>query len=332
MHRQMTIMLVDSLAPEQRAAARRAGYSGSDPALEELFRAVAEASPSPTEPEIAALCAEYSPVGWTRDPTGYLGYVHGAEGLVREAKRMSGFLDRLAISCAAKPTKARAPGRAWALVVFGRLSDRQILVAKECGFQGTPDSLEHLLAAIVAAAPVLPKAEIQDLCALADPGLWERDGNGNLCWTDEGSHSDRIQGIEKMAAFLGRLRAARDNPRNGGSRLASAGARMGDRVAEGTAMDDLLETVTKLKHGYEVEEKTMYDDDMIGLAERLTTSYDELLELIAKAKAFEQLSGLVTGHIDAEKILGKCKEEVHAAALQAGATATSVNPQLPIRP
>lgn len=54
-------------------------------------------------------------------------------------------------------------------------------------------------------------------------------------------------------------------------------------------MSDLVEAVVALKHGYEVEEKCMYDDDMIGHAETLTTSHEALIEALAKAAAFDKL-------------------------------------------
>jgi hypothetical protein len=54
-------------------------------------------------------------------------------------------------------------------------------------------------------------------------------------------------------------------------------------------MDRIHEAVTALKHGYEVEEKTMYDDSMIGHAETLSSHHDELIEALAKAATFDHL-------------------------------------------
>ncbi|TLX16252.1 hypothetical protein [Rhizobium sp. MHM7A] len=54
-------------------------------------------------------------------------------------------------------------------------------------------------------------------------------------------------------------------------------------------MDRLYEAVAALKHGYEVEEKSMYDNGMIGYAETLTSHHDELIEALATAAAFNDL-------------------------------------------
>lgn len=54
-------------------------------------------------------------------------------------------------------------------------------------------------------------------------------------------------------------------------------------------MSELYEAVTALKHGYEVNARTMYDDDMIGHAETLSSHHDELIEVLAKAAAFDAM-------------------------------------------
>jgi hypothetical protein len=54
-------------------------------------------------------------------------------------------------------------------------------------------------------------------------------------------------------------------------------------------MSELYKAVTALKHGYEVNARTMYDDDMIGHAETLSNHHDELIEVLAKAAVFDAM-------------------------------------------
>jgi hypothetical protein len=55
-------------------------------------------------------------------------------------------------------------------------------------------------------------------------------------------------------------------------------------------MSELYEAITAIKHGYEVNERTMYDDDMIGHAETLSSHHDEIIEALAKAAAFDSMT------------------------------------------
>lgn len=53
---------------------------------------------------------------------------------------------------------------------------------------------------------------------------------------------------------------------------------------------ELMDILIEIKRGYESRELTMYDDSMISLAERLTTSHDALIEAVVKAEMFDQVS------------------------------------------
>jgi hypothetical protein len=52
-------------------------------------------------------------------------------------------------------------------------------------------------------------------------------------------------------------------------------------------MSGLEEAVIATKFGYELDEKSMYDDDMIGHAETITSAHDEILIALAKATIFD---------------------------------------------
>jgi hypothetical protein len=52
-------------------------------------------------------------------------------------------------------------------------------------------------------------------------------------------------------------------------------------------MSGLEEAVIATKFGYELDEKSMYDDDMIGHAETITSAHDEILIALAKAAIFD---------------------------------------------
>lgn len=53
-------------------------------------------------------------------------------------------------------------------------------------------------------------------------------------------------------------------------------------------MSGLEEAVVATKFGYELDEKSMHDDDMIGHAETITSAHDEILTALAKVKLFDQ--------------------------------------------
>ncbi len=52
-------------------------------------------------------------------------------------------------------------------------------------------------------------------------------------------------------------------------------------------MSGLVEAVVATKIGYEVDEKSMHENDMIMHAEVITSAHDEVLEALAKAKMFD---------------------------------------------
>lgn len=54
-------------------------------------------------------------------------------------------------------------------------------------------------------------------------------------------------------------------------------------------MSGLEEAVVATKFGYELDEKSMHDDEMINHAETITSAHDEILIALAKAKIFDQL-------------------------------------------
>lgn len=54
-------------------------------------------------------------------------------------------------------------------------------------------------------------------------------------------------------------------------------------------MSDLVEAVAAIKHGYEVEELTMYDDKMIGHVETLSGHHDTIIDALAKASVFDEI-------------------------------------------
>jgi hypothetical protein len=70
-------------------------------------------------------------------------------------------------------------------------------------------------------------------------------------------------------------------------------------------MSDLEDAVVATKIGYEVDEKSMHDDDMIGYAETITSAHDEILMALAKAKMFDNwIAQAKSGHmitIDAQR-------------------------------
>jgi NAD-dependent deacetylase len=54
-------------------------------------------------------------------------------------------------------------------------------------------------------------------------------------------------------------------------------------------MSQLAEAVVAIKHGYEVEELTMYDDAMIGNAETLSDHHDQIIDALAAAEVMQAL-------------------------------------------
>lgn len=85
-------------------------------------------------------------------------------------------------------------------------------------------------------------------------------------------------------------------------------------------MDRICEAVAALKHGYEVEEKTMYDDGMIGHAETLTSHHDELIEVLAKAATLDHLMKSLGEKLGSDIVasLNKKVDEYRAEILASG--------------
>jgi hypothetical protein len=90
-------------------------------------------------------------------------------------------------------------------------------------------------------------------------------------------------------------------------------------------MSGLYEAVVAIKHGYEVNERTMYDDDMIGHAETLSDHHDEIIEALAKAAAFDSMTKAMEKNLGPEIInsfkqkVDECRAEIMACAPVAAA-------------
>lgn len=85
-------------------------------------------------------------------------------------------------------------------------------------------------------------------------------------------------------------------------------------------MSELYEAIAAIKHGYEVNERTMYDDDMIGHVETLSSHYDAIIEALAKAAAFDSMKQAMEKNLGPEIATGinQKVEEFRAEILAAG--------------
>ncbi len=54
-------------------------------------------------------------------------------------------------------------------------------------------------------------------------------------------------------------------------------------------MTDLHQALAATKFGYEAENKSMHDDDMISHAETITSAHDELIMALAKAAVLDRI-------------------------------------------
>jgi hypothetical protein len=88
-------------------------------------------------------------------------------------------------------------------------------------------------------------------------------------------------------------------------------------------MSELYEAIAAIKHGYEVNERTMYDDDMIGHVETLSSHHDEIIDALAKAAAFDSMKQSMEKNLGAEIVnsINQKVEEYRAEILAAGPVA-----------
>ena len=89
-------------------------------------------------------------------------------------------------------------------------------------------------------------------------------------------------------------------------------------------MSELYEAIAAIKHGYEVNERTMYDDDMIGHVETLSNHHDEIIEALAKAAAFDSVKQAMEKNLGPEILTGiNQKVEAFRAEILAAAPAAA---------
>jgi len=90
-------------------------------------------------------------------------------------------------------------------------------------------------------------------------------------------------------------------------------------------MSDLYAAVVALKHGYEVEQFSMYDDKMIQHAETLSGFHDELIEVLAKAAAYDHMVKSIGEKLGPEIVasLNKKVDEYRAEIMASGPVVAS---------